>query len=160
MEELDFQGLLDKFNTDGFQKGEQIILANFGTNQTLLSLIFQTPVNIKLINQREEGGVILRQVELRTADTLTAYATTHIPKSRNRGDVLLDITAGKMGLGQIVVIHNLPNRRSLVNVGRDKAAFWRTYTIEGPELFLEIHEHFPREPFEAIGWIKKEMQDG
>ena len=48
MEELDFQGLLDKFNTDGFQKGEQIILANFGTNQTLLSLIFQTPANVRI----------------------------------------------------------------------------------------------------------------
>lgn len=156
MEELDFQALLDRFAKDGFQKGEQIVLANFGTNQTLLSLIFQEPCNVRLINQKEEEGIINRQVHLFFGETVPCLANTKIPKARNRDDVLSDIIAGSLGLGQIVVLHNLPNRRILLDIGRNSHAFWRTYAIEGPEVYLEIHEYFPREPFEAIGWIRRE----
>ena len=155
MEELDVQGLLDRFGQDGFQKGEQIILANFGTNQTLLSLIFGVPNRIQLIDQREEAGAIIRQVYLICGDTTVCYANTKIPVAKNRNDVLLDISVGILGLGQIVVGHNLPNKRTLMDIGRDRSGFWRTYVIEGPELNLEIHEYFPRAPFEEVGWIKK-----
>ena len=153
MEELDFQGLLDKFNTNGFQKGEQIILANFGTNQTLLSLIFQTPVNVRDIQVTQDGGVITRDINLVAGEKVVGHATSHIPRSRNRQDVWEDIAAGRLGLGQIVVVHNLPNKRVLVDVGRDDSAFWRTYTIEGQDVFLEIHEHFLRQPFIDVGWL-------
>ena len=54
-----------------------------------------------------------------------------------------------------MVTHQIPNKRNLINLGRNKVAFWRTYTIEGPQLFLDINEYFPREPFEAIGWLKE-----
>lgn len=160
MEELNFKALLDHFTDNEFQRGEQVILGHFGTVQTLLSLVFGEPANIRLINQREEDGLILRQVELRCGETIVGYAVTHIPKARNREDVLSDILTGRLGLGQIVVVHEIPSRRNLVDVGRNKHAFWRTYTIEGPQLFLEIHEYFPREPFEAVGWLEKETQHG
>lgn len=152
MEELNFQELLDRFHKDGFTRGEQVILANFGTNQTILSIIFGAPANIRLTNQHEQNGEIIRMVEIRANETVVCYATSHIPRARNRGDVILDIVAGKLGLGQIVVTHNLPNRRALLDVGRDRASFWRTYTIEGPEVYLKIHEHFPRKPFLEAGW--------
>ncbi len=155
MEELDFQGLLDHFTEKGFLKGEQVILGHFGTVQTLLSLIFEKPVNVRLTDQKEQEGAIIRSVNLMCEDTIVAYATTYIPKERNRPEVLFDISAGKLGLGQIVVTHQIPNKRNLINLGRNKVAFWRTYTIEGPQLFLDINEYFPREPFEAIGWLKE-----
>jgi len=169
MEELDFQGLLDHFREKGFQKGEQVILGNFGTVQTLLSLIFETPVNVCDIKMEEKNGDIIRMVNLKAGpglfrhlrshgwepagQLLVAQATSRIPIDRNSFDVLHSITSGKLGLGQIVVTYQIPNRRILQEVGRNKEAFWRTYTIEGPDLFLEIHEHFPREPFEKVGWI-------
>ena len=158
MEELDFKGLLDHFTDHGFPKGEQVILGHFGTVQTLLSLVFGEPANIRLIDQKEKERVIIRQIELRAGDRLVGYANTRILRDRNRDDVLMDITAGRLGLGQIVVTHQIPNKRNLLDVGRDKVAFWRTYTIEGPQLFLEIHEFFPREPFEAVGWLEKEVE--
>lgn len=160
MEELDFQGLLDHFKNHGFQRGEQVILGHFGTVQTLLSLIFGKPANIKLVDQRRLTGVISRQVELRAGDTLVGYANTRIPKDLNRDDVFTDIVAGRLGLGQIVVTREIPNKRNLLEVGRDKHAFWRRYTIEGPQLFLEISEYFPREPFEAVGWLEREEENG
>ena len=108
----------------------------------------------------ETEDVITRDINLVAGEKIVCHATSHIPRFRNREDVWEDISAGRLGLGQIVVVHNLPNKRVLVDIGRDTGAFWRTYTIEGPELFLEIHEHFPREPFETVGWLEKEVQDG
>lgn len=157
MEELDFQRLLDHFNSQGFQKGEQVILGHFGTVQTLLSLIFDLPVNVRDIEMDEEAGVIIRSVKLVVGETVIGRATSRIPREKNREDVLKDITSGRLGLGQVVVMHEIPNRRILGEVGKDKAAFWRTYTIEGSELFIEIHEHFYRRPLEEEGWLKPEL---
>jgi len=159
MEELDFKALLDRFANGGFQKGEQIILANFGTNQTLLSLIFDTPCNVYDISMEEKQGEIVRFVNLRAGGpdkVVVCTATSHIPIDRNRFDIVHQITAGELGLGQIVVKNQIPNKRTLVEIGRDSKAFWRTYAIKGPHLLFEIHEHFPREPFEKIGWIEAE----
>jgi len=155
VEELNFQELLDKFGQDGFQKGEQVILANFGTNQTLLSLIFQKPANVKNIHIEEVKGVITRDVDLITGEQVVGHATTHIPRDRNSQEVWDAVRAGQLGLGQIIVTCNLPTKRELVDVGHDDQAFWRTYTIEGADVFFEIYEHYPRSPFEAIGWLRK-----
>ena len=159
MEELDFQGLLDHFKQKGFQRGEQVILGHFGTVQTLLSLIFETPVNVYDVEMEEGSSEIIRRVSLKAATdplTLVAHAISRIPRDRNRFDVLDAITSGKLGLGQIVVTHQIPNRRILQEVGRNREAFWRTYAIEGPELYIEISEQFPREPYEKVGWIEPE----
>jgi len=155
VEELDFQGLLDRFEEGGFQKGEQVILANFGTNQTLLTLIFQKPANVKNITGSDAHGVITRNVDLIAGDQVVGHATTHIPRDRNRSHIWDAVKARKLGLGQIIVTYNLSSKRNLVDVGHDDQAFWRTYTIEGPDVFFEISEHYPRQPFEAVGWIEK-----
>jgi len=156
MEELDFKGLLDHFTKKGFQRGEQVILGHFGTVQTLLSLIFEEPCNVYDIRMDEKDGEIVRTINLRAGgpdEVVVCEAMSHIPIDRNRFDVVHDITSGKLGLGQIVVVHEIPNHRVLSEVGHDNKAFWRTYVIEGPNLIIEIHEHFPREPFEKVGWI-------
>ena len=155
MEELDFQALLDKFDDDGFQRGEQVVLANFGTNQTLLTLIFQCPANVKNITIEEVDEVITRNVDLITGEQVVGHATTLIPKARNSKLVWDAVKAQHLGLGQIIVTYNLPTKRNLVDVGHDDIAFWRTYTIEGSEVFFEIYEHYPRQPFEEVDWIKK-----
>ena len=160
MEEIDFQGLLDHFKAKGFQRGEQVILGHFGTVMTLLSLIFEKPVNVRLIEQSEKNDYIMRTVDLVCVNTIVAKAGTRIPKSKNRAEVLFDILEGKLGLGQIVFKHQIPNKRNLLTVGRNRSAFWRTYNIEGPDLFLNIGEFFPRPPFEDIGWLKTEVNRG
>jgi hypothetical protein len=164
VEELDFKSLLDLFNEGGFTRGEQVILANFGTNQTMLSIIFGVPNRLKLVDHRERDGEMIRIVELYCGDDLVCFANSNIPYDRNLKEVMLDIAAGSLGLGQIVVKHNLPNRRALLGVGRDRAGFERTYAIEGPSIYLKIHEYFPREPFIKAGWdagwVEKEAGHG
>jgi hypothetical protein len=142
MEELDFKALLDKFNQDGFARGERVILANFGTNQTMLSIIFGVPNRLRLVDHKEKDGEMIRSVELYCGDALVCFANSTIPADRNRPEVMFDVAAGSLGLGQIVVKHNLPNRRILLDV----------YAIEGPEVYMKIHEYFPRKPFQAVGW--------
>lgn len=152
MEELNFQELLDKFKTDGFTRAEQVILSNFGTNQTLLSILFQVPNRLQLVDHKERDGVMIRLVNLYCGDELVCIANSQIPEKGNLPDVAYDVAAGTLGLGQIIVKHNLPNRRILLEVGRNKAGFWRTYVIEGPNVYMQIHEYFPRPPFLKIGW--------
>ena len=156
MEELDFKGLLGHFARLGFQREEQVILGHFGTVQTLLSLIFGKPVHVRLKTQGEENGEINRVVELVCGETIVCFASTRIPVLKNSPEVLQEISDGALGLGQIVRKLEIPNRRNLMTVGRDHRSFWRTYSIEGPNLFLKISEGFPRPPFEEIGWTKKE----
>jgi len=156
VEELDFQGLLDRFGKDGYTRGEQIILANYGTNQTLLTLIFGTPCEVTVIKQKDRGDDYIRLVHIIGDGEILCHASTVIPKARNRPDVLEDILAKKLGLGQIVVTHDIPNHRKLLNIGHDRTAFWRTYALEGPDLYLEITEKFPMAPFEREGFIRRD----
>jgi chorismate-pyruvate lyase len=157
VEELDFKGMLDMFQQKGFTRAEQFLLANFGTNQTALSICFQEPNRLQLVDQKEEDGELVRTVNLYCGDDLVCIAVSHIPIERNLPEVISDVASGSLGLGQIVVTHNLPNHRTLLEVGRDKASFWRTYAIEGRDVYMKIHEHFPRKPFLKVGW---EVGDG
>ena len=160
MEELDFRDLLDHFISKGFQKGEQVILGHFGTVQTLLSLIFETSVNVKDIQMTDNEKGIHRSVNLVAGERAVCHALSLIPRDLNSETLLHHVSEGKLGLGQIVVTLGIPNQRRLIEVGRDKDAFWRTYAIEGHMLYIEITEHFPRAPFEAIGWIQPEVRHG
>lgn len=162
MEELDFQALLDRFNAQGFEPWERVILGHFGTVQTLLSLIFNAPVVVKLIDQTEDDGVIIRQTHLVAGQYAVCYATSHIGRSQNRADIIGEVLAGKLGLGQIVAGLGMVNRRDLTNVGRNDYQFWRRYFLLGPGLRLEITEVFPREPFEAVGksWSQRFARQG
>ena len=155
MEEFDLKALLERFGKGGYTRGEQVILANYGTNQTLLTLIFGTPCKIKVIGQKDRGDDYIRQVHLICDGEVVCFASTVIPKARNRPDVLEDILAKKLGLGQIVVTRSIPNHRTLLDIGHDRTAFWRTYAIEGPDLYLEITERFPMAPFVREGWIRR-----
>ncbi len=151
MEELDFKGLLDQ--RKDFPRGEKGILGHIGTVQTLLSLIFNEPILIRMVGQGAKDGNIIRMVDLMAGDVMVASATSEIPQALNRKDVLQQVKDGKLGLGQIVVTNCIPNKRILIDVARDKSSFWRTYVISGPSLCFKIKEMFLREPFHKVGWL-------
>ncbi len=167
MEELDFQGLLDRFNKDGFQRGERVILGHFGTVQTLLSLILDEPVTVRLRDQHETPSAISRCVDLMASDMAVCHAASVIPKALNHPDVYTNVLSGKLGLGQIVIKLGIANTRSLLTVGRDAVTFSRRYLISGgggiapgPKLHMEIEEVFPRSPFVIAGWLEKDWKEG
>jgi chorismate-pyruvate lyase len=153
VEELDFQALLDVFRSRGFQTGERVILGHFGTVQTLLTLVFNTPVTVRLVHQEHVSGAIRREVKLMAANRVVCEATSHILEERNRPEVLKDIWSGERGLGQIILLHAIPNKHRLITVHHDPNSFSRKYNISGPGLDIDICESFPRQPFVEAGWL-------
>lgn len=153
MEELNIDALLEQFRDQGFERGEKVILGYFGTVQSLLSLIFDTVVTVHLHDQRTQDGEIVRNVTLLAGEVAVCNALSRIPEVKNRRDVIDDISAGNLGLGQIVVKYQIPTLRYIEDVGRDAIGFWRDYVIAGPSLRIRINEFFERKPFEDVGWL-------
>lgn len=164
MGKLCFKTLPGRFEWKGFQRGERILLGHRGTVQTLLALILDSPVHVRLLGQHDrsvwrEGrreGQIVRSVDLLTTGGVVCHAVSHIPLGEsNRPEVINDIRDGRLGLAQIVSKYRIPSQRSISAVGRYSHWFWRVYNIEGPSLSLRVFEAFPRAPFVAVGWLEQ-----
>lgn len=151
VEELNVEQLLKEFNGGGFEIGERVILGHFGTVQTLLALILNTPVEVKIIEQ-DSNPDIFRQVHI-VADELICEAMSRIPLLGNKTEVINDVIEGQLGLGQIIAKHELKHTRKIMEIGRDHLNFWRKYQIVGPMIEMEIYEYFYKRPFMKIGWL-------
>ncbi len=170
MEETDSKALLGVLIDNKFEPGERVLLGHTGTVQTLLSLVFGHPVEVRVRGQQEEktnfaGATqpagqaphLLRSVELLAAGQVVCHAVSRIPVGGiNLPEFISDVYAGKLGLGQIINKLRIPHERRVIEVGRDATSFWRSYRIFGANLELQILESFPRTPFVDIGWIKSE----
>lgn len=158
LEEMNIPGLLEHFAKDGFSRGERILLSNSGTVVTLLAVIFNRPIEVRLRDQAEKDGIMTRRVELvkiekGKKETPVASALSRIPIGKNNPEVVDDIVAGRLGLGHILVKHQLSTRRLLMEVSRTAEMFWRTYQIVGAGVDMTITEYFPREVFEDAGFV-------
>ena len=149
MEESDIEGLLQTLNSR-FTFLERLILGQSGTVVTFLSLVFGSPVTVNLVSQGECHDTIHRNVELICKSRNICRASSSIPKDRNRSEVIADILAGRLGLGHIVAKHNIPNRRILLHIDCTEHLFYRTYRIEGAEVYITITEWFPKKEYHAF----------
>lgn len=159
LEEMNIPGLLEHFQNGGFSRGERILLSNSGTNVTLLAVILARPIEVRLKDQYEKDGIMYRHVELVKVErdnksrSVVATARSRIPVANNLPEVVHDIVAGNIGLGHILVKHQLTTRRLLLEVDRSPEMFWRTYQIVGSGVDLTITEWFPRAVFEDAGFV-------
>ena len=150
-EELDIQTALDRLKPYDLNRIERVLAGNTGTVQYLLSLWFDRLVEIHVSSQEEEEGWITRTGALRaalgTGPSLRSVCTvlSYIDLSRCRDDVISDVRFGRLGLGQIAVLHQIPTVRTLKDLQVTPAIIRRTYTMEGPGLYYEITETYPRE---------------
>lgn len=133
---------------------ERILAAHTGTVQLLLSLWWNDPVDVVLISQFEANGEIHRVVDLtcRNSHLVVAHAESIIPINDNHPDVIADVKANVLGLGQIAVKHEIQTVRTLHEVQVAPHELSRFYSIitTGPALarplgvHFEIRESFPR----------------
>ena len=155
MEESDIEGLLRTLDSR-FTFLERLILGQSGTVVTFLSLVFGNLVTVNLVSQWEcpdpskKDGTIHRNVELICKSRKICRASSSIPKDRNRSEVIDDILASRLGLGHIVAKHNIPNRRILLHIDCTEHLFYRTYRIEGAEVYITITEWFPKKEFQCV----------
>lgn len=154
-EEQHVEELLRDFSIAAFEIGERVILGHFGTVQTLLALILNTPIRVEVVDQiiKQHPDTVFRKVKLMAGNQNICDATSKIPCKGVQADVLNDILNKTMGLGQIIAKYDLNVKRLLMDVGHNSYFFWRTYSIVAPELTMEIHELFHKEPFKEIGFL-------
>lgn len=133
---------------------ERVLAAHTGTVQLLLSLWWNEPVEIIVESQTEDDGKIHRRVALtcHNSGLVAAHAESIIPIALNDREVIADVRSCELGLGQIVVKHELQTVRTLheVQVAPHELSRFYSITTTGPALarplgvHFEIRESFPR----------------
>ena len=154
MEEMDLKALVEKFKDRQFSLVERVILSNDGTNVTLLSVIFQTPIQVRVVDQIEHPDRIVRVVDLETENLVVGRARSTIPKGtegRINTPKVLDLVREKaLGLGHIATRLGIRTERTIVSFGADDLSFWRRYQMVGEGLAYEIQEWFPRGLYNGV----------
>ena len=160
MEEKKIGELLGKL--DKYEMGtlERVILANDGTVQSLLSVVFRVPISVEVISQMELFGSIYRWVKLvanyNTIERTVALAMSVVPIEGNSKDFIEGLKERKLGIGQLLSSLGFVTKRELQGFCSDDSTFARVYRITGNKIKedvgcdLLITEIFPRESYEKI----------
>lgn len=128
---------------------ERMLIANKNTNQTLLSILFKTPIKINIISQIEYGNIIIRWVQLveeYSPDNklVVCLAESIIPKKDNTSGFLTAIYEKHFGIGQIIQALQLNTERDIIGCYVDTNIIARSYIISGQANVI-ITETFPRD---------------
>ena len=146
-EELDIAGVLEKLKPYAdLNPFERILAAHTGTVQLLLSLYFNQEVVVEVQSQEERDGGAYRKVVLRLKESQqeVCWALSHIDFQRCTGGVVVDVRSRELGLGQIALKGQINTERTLMDLRVEVDRIQRTYIMEGPGLYYEITEIFPR----------------
>ena len=113
---------------------EKLILANSGTVQTLLSILFDIPIKAEVIAQKEFSTYIIRWVQLvaeyspETKFTV-CLAESVIDKTTSYQGFISGIKEKKMNIGQLISSLKIITERELLGFHVDNSNFSRTYII-------------------------------
>lgn len=162
--EENIKELLNKIPSDT-SSVERVVLANPGTVQTLLSVLFKVPIKVIVLSQTEFEGVIIRWTKLVATYSPDIEATVCLAQSVISSDnpgFITGIREKKMGIGQLISAKGLATRRRIVNFYSDESVFSRVYAIEdvgmtekGNFIRIIITELFPKKAFEKIERVGK-----
>lgn len=133
----------------GLSPVERVLLCNYGTNQTLLSVLFEIPIRVTILSQQSFGDTIIRWAQLVAEYSpnnvvTVCLAESVIPKQKNPRGLLAALGEGKMGIGQVIQACQLKARREILGFFADDNIIARTYTLTG-DVEILITEIFPRE---------------
>lgn len=165
MEEIteeNIKKLIEKIPADATPL-EKVILANTGTVQTLLSVVFGVPIRVEVIAQTESDSYIVRWVRL-VADygggelITVALAESIIDKNTDLNGFLNGIREKNFGIGQLLSACCIRTERTLLGFYCDKNVFTRTYNIStygsdvkvGRQLNITITEVFQKDAFRRL----------
>jgi chorismate-pyruvate lyase len=128
---------------------ERMLIANKNTNQTLLSILFKTPIKVNIISQIEYDNIVIRWVQLvaeySPSDKLVVcLAESIIPKEGNTSGFLTAIYEKHFGIGQIIQASKLNTERDIIGCYVDTNIIARNYIISG-QASVVITETFPRD---------------
>ena len=100
---------------------QKLLLGHMGSVENLLATMYQEPVRIHVLSQRESNGTIKRSSILEGAVSCTAFvaAQSHISCSVLADNVLDKIRKQKIGIGSILTRHGLLYQRHIHTIGFD-----------------------------------------
>ena len=137
---------------------ERVLLCHNGTNQTLLSILFQTLVKIQVLSQLEliPYQVIIRWIKLvaeysEENKVTVCLAESVIPMKTNSPGFLTAIKEQNMGIGQILSSTYTNYERRIFGLYADENIVARNYQITGKGVDLVITETFSREALKKAG---------
>jgi len=148
MEDSNIQNTLDMLNAQDLTSIERIVLASTDTVQSLMSVIFSTPVRVEVISQINYHKTMIRWVKLviDNPDPVTvALAESVIPIEHNRTELIGAMIEQEIGIGQEISKLGVFTRRRILGIHVDDNTISRTYTITGASLDMVITELFQRE---------------
>ena len=118
---------------------ERVLLLYHGTVQTLLSIIFNYPVEIKVLSQLEYGGFIVRNSDLSCNGISVGIASSFINIKNIDKGMLNGLKEQRLGIGQLLSVTRHDNTtREIINVGVTNEYVWRTYSIKDASEFVDI----------------------
>ncbi|RLC73324.1 MAG: hypothetical protein DRI26_01155 [Chloroflexi bacterium] len=138
----DFEEILPKL--EGFTPVERVLLTCSGTLEIALSAYLGEPVDVEVVEQREDGEVISRRVRLRGRNSgrIACEATSQVIVLD--GKLKDEILSKKIGLGQALIKHGIRPEFQMLDLGKTDDSFYRLYRLVAPRVVYRIKESFPR----------------
>lgn len=160
--ESNIKRLIEKIPKDSTPL-EKVVLANEGTVQTLMSIVFGVPIKVEVLSQIEDESFIVRWVRL-IADygndeiITVCLAESVINKNTEFNGFLNGIREKNMGIGQLLSSCGIKTERELLGFYSDRNSFSRTYRIKtygidlkaGRGLSIIITEVFQKDSFKRL----------
>ena len=137
-----------------FNPLQRVFLTCTGTLQGTLSAWFGGPMEIVVMEQAEQGTLMLgenhiegmltfhRIIEMRHSGKCIMRADSTILTERE--DVIDLLTKKKLGIGQIMETLGITPEFRLLEADTNAADFWRVYELVGDRVTYRIKETFPQ----------------
>lgn len=142
---------------------ERLVLANDGTVQTLLSVLFNIPIKVEVIAQKEYSTYIIRWAKLVAEYSpdikfTVCLAESVVDKTTSYSGFINGLREKKMGVGQLLSSLHINTDRELLGFHSDDSNFSRTYSITSVKsddvnerpINIIITEVFPKAAFRRI----------
>lgn len=134
---------------------QKILLAETGTLEQIISILAQEQIVVKIIEQKEQRGMISRRSLITTTSgRVLVRAESKISVRNNTRRVLRLVRAKKLGIGSIIQTLKLEVFRKILEIGYDPSSrnLFRRYQIYvSGRLCFEIKEEFLGAPLEYRG---------
>ncbi|MGD1836594.1 MAG: hypothetical protein ACPKPY_00865 [Nitrososphaeraceae archaeon] len=137
----------EKKNKINLTISEKILLTNLGITEQILQILTNSPIQFKVINQKELNNVVDREVQIFLVDSrkILLTATSKIFLDRLPSYVINGIRVHNIGIGHIIMKYGLETFKQITEIGYipKTSCIFRKYNIlYNREIMCKINEIF------------------
>jgi chorismate-pyruvate lyase len=139
-------GELERRSGISLETPQKILLAETGTVEQLLSILFGSDIRVRIVDQKERGGVITRKSVLTTSfGRALLEADSKIMTRALPPEIVKQIRGRRKGIGSIIQNTGLETSRKITGIGYDPKSrhlFRRYKIVHKKKTVIEIKEVF------------------